>query len=239
MILYPAIDIRGGKAVRLIEGDFDQETTFDADPLDAAKRWEQSGAEWIHVVDLDGARSGITANRAAIQRIRANVACKVQLGGGVRSDETINELLQLGIDRVILGSIAVTDPDIVISAVAIHGNRIAVGLDARNGKLATSGWETQTDADAFEVARAMGNAGVKHIIFTDIHRDGTLAGPNKDALQSMVVSTKAKVIASGGIGSTDDVLDLASTGVSGVIIGRALYDGRIDLQHLLGIIANV
>lgn len=233
MILYPAIDIRGGKAVRLVEGDFNRETAFDADPVDAARRWEAANAEWIHIVDLDGARSGEAANRDSIARIREVVTCKIQLGGGIRSLETIDALLSSGIDRVILGSIAVTDPQVVIDAVARHGDSIAVGLDARDGKLATSGWETQTDADAFETARMMGDAGVRHIIFTDIRRDGTLTGPNVDALRQMVDATSAGVIASGGIGSDNDVLGLRDTGVSGVIIGRALYDGRIDLAKLL------
>ena len=233
MILYPAIDIRGGKAVRLVEGDFDRETAFDADPVDAARRWEAAGAEWIHIVDLDGARSGIGANRDAIARIREAVACRIQLGGGIRSLDTIDDLIDSGIDRVILGSIAVTDPRVVIDAVARHGDRIAVGLDARDGKLATFGWETQTDADAFETARRMGESGVQHIIFTDIRRDGTLTGPNVEALRQMVGSTAAGVIASGGIGSAEDVLGLRDTGVGGVIIGRALYDGRIDLTQLL------
>jgi phosphoribosylformimino-5-aminoimidazole carboxamide ribotide isomerase len=232
-MLYPAIDIRGGKAVRLIEGDFDRETAFDADPVDAACRWEAAGAEWIHIVDLDGARSGSGANRDAVARIREAVSCHIQLGGGIRSLETVDALLAGGIDRVILGSIAVTDPDTVNDAVARHGDRIAVGLDARDGKLATSGWETQTDADAFETARRMGEAGVEHIIFTDIRRDGTLSGPNVEALRRMVESTSAGVIASGGIGSAADVLGLRVIGVSGVIIGRALYDGRIDLARLL------
>ncbi|MBA2759542.1 MAG: 1-(5-phosphoribosyl)-5-[(5-phosphoribosylamino)methylideneamino]imidazole-4-carboxamide isomerase [Chloroflexia bacterium] len=239
MIIYPAIDIRGGKAVRLVEGDFDRETTFDADPLDAALRWQEAGAEWIHIVDLDGARTGAGANRAVIERIRASVHCRIQLGGGIRTAGPIQELLDLGIDRVVLGSIAVTDPDVVRDAVSTYDDRIAVGLDARDGKLATSGWETQTDADAFEVAKAMGEAGVQHIIFTDIRRDGTLAGPNVDALQQMVASTHASVIASGGIGAAEHVTGLVDTGVSGVIIGRALYDGRIDLQQLLGTIAHV
>lgn len=233
MILYPAIDIRGGKAVRLVEGDFNRETAFDADPVDAARRWEAAGAKWIHIVDLDGARSGEAANQVSIARIREAVACKIQLGGGIRSLDTIDALLSSGIDRVILGSIAVTDPQVVIDAVARHGDSIAVGLDARDGKLATSGWETQTDADAFETARMMGDAGVRHIIFTDIRRDGTLTGPNVDALRQMVDATSAGVIASGGIGSDNDVLGLRDTGVSGVIIGRALYDGRIDLAKLL------
>ncbi len=233
MILYPAIDIRGGKAVRLVEGDFDRETAFDADPVDAARRWEDAGAEWIHIVDLDGARSGTGANRGAITRIREAVSCRIQLGGGIRSLETIDDLLDSGIDRVILGSIAVTDPRVVVDAVARNGDRIAVGLDARDGKLATSGWETQTDADAFETAAQMGETGVRHIIFTDIRRDGTLTGPNVEALRQMVEATSAEVIASGGIGSASDVLGLRDTGVSGVIIGRALYDGRVDLAQLL------
>lgn len=233
MILYPAIDIRGGKAVRLIEGDFDRETAFDADPVDAARRWADAGAEWVHIVDLDGARSGAGTNRKAIERIRGAVSCHIQVGGGIRSLETIDDMLASGIDRVILGSIAVTGPDVVIAAVHRHGGSIAVGLDARDGKLATSGWETQTDADAFEVAESMGEAGVEHIIFTDIRRDGTLTGPNVDALRQMVQVTRAGVIASGGIGSTEDVLGLEETGVAGVIIGRALYDGRIDLPQLL------
>lgn len=238
MTLYPAIDIRGGKAVRLVEGDFDRETAFDADPVDAARRWEAAGASWIHIVDLDGARSGDGANRDAIARIRGAVGCNMQVGGGIRSLDTIDDLLASGIDRVILGSIAVTDPDVVLTAVTKHGDRIAVGLDARDGKLATSGWETQTDADAFHTAKKMGDSGVKHIIFTDIHRDGTLTGPNVEALQRMVASTSAGVIASGGIGSAEDVLGLRATGVSGVIIGRALYDGRIDLADLLKDVSN-
>ncbi len=233
MILYPAIDIRGGRAVRLVEGDFARETAFDADPVDAARRWEAAGADWIHIVDLDGARTGAGANRDAIGRIRDAVTCRIQLGGGIRSLDTIDELIGAGIDRVILGSIAVADPQVVIDAVARHDDHIAVGLDARDGKLATSGWETQTDADAFETARKMGDAGVEHIVFTDIRRDGTLAGPNVDALRQMVGSTSAGVIASGGIGSAEDVMGLRDTGVSGVVIGRALYDGRIDLAQIL------
>jgi phosphoribosylformimino-5-aminoimidazole carboxamide ribotide isomerase len=233
MIIYPAIDIRGGRAVRLIEGDFSRETVFDADPADAAHRWETAGADWIHIVDLDGARGGSGDNRAAIARIRERVECRIQVGGGIRSLPAIDELLGAGIDRVILGSVAVTDPEVVRDAVARHGDRIAVGLDARDGKLATSGWEVQTDADAFETARTMGDAGVRHIVFTDIRRDGTLTGPNVDALRRMAASTSARVIASGGIGSASDVLGLRGTGVSGVIIGRALYDGRIDLAKLI------
>lgn len=231
--LYPAIDIRGGKAVRLVEGDFSRETTFDADPVDAARRWVDAGADWIHVVDLDGARSGSGTNRQAIARIRDAVTCRMQVGGGIRSLATIDEMLDLGIDRVILGSIAVTNADIVKDAAERHGDRIAVGLDARDDRLATSGWETQTDADAFDMARKFGQVGVRHIIYTDIRRDGTLSGPNVESLRRMVEWTSAGVIASGGIGSADDVLGLRDTGVTGVVIGRALYDGRIDLARLI------
>jgi phosphoribosylformimino-5-aminoimidazole carboxamide ribotide isomerase len=238
MIIYPAIDIRGGKAVRLVEGDFNRETAFDADPVDAALRWEAAGAEWIHVVDLDGARSGTSGNHDAIAAIRSQVGCKMQVGGGIRTLEAIDDILAGGIDRVVLGSVAVTDPGIVTTAVSRYGDRIAVGLDARDGKLATSGWETQTEADAFETARVMGDAGIRHIVFTDIRRDGTLTGPNVEALRRMVDSTSAHVIASGGIGSERDVRSLDDTGVSGVIIGRALYDGRVDLASLLAEVPN-
>lgn len=238
MILYPAIDIREGKAVRLVEGDFDRETTFDADPVDAARRWHAAGAEWIHIVDLDGARSGAGANLDAIIRMREAIPCKLQVGGGIRSMDTIAAVLSSGIERVILGSIAVTDPFLVIDALEAHGAAIAVALDARDGKLATSGWETQTEANAFEVGAAMGEAGVEHIIFTDIRRDGTLMGPNVEALRQMVQSTNSGVIASGGIGSNEDVIELEHTGVAGVIVGRALYDGRIELRDLLGRITH-
>lgn len=233
MTIYPAIDIRGGKAVRLVEGDFNRETTFDADPVEAALRWESAGADWIHVVDLDGARTGAGANRKTIARIQGSVGCRLQVGGGVRSLDAIDALLDDGIDRVVLGSIAVSEPELVAEATRLHGDRIAVGLDARDGKLATSGWQTQTDTDAFETARHLGSVGIKHIIFTDIRRDGTLSGPNLAALNFMVQNTDASVIASGGVGTADDVLGLLETGVDGVIIGRALYDGRIDLAELI------
>lgn len=233
MMIYPAIDIRGGKAVRLVEGDFSRETAFDGDPVDAARRWESAGVTWIHVVDLDGARTGAGTNRRSITRIQDSIGCRLQVGGGVRSLDEIDALLDAAIDRVILGSVAVSDPQIVTEAVRRHGERIAVGLDARDGKLATSGWQTQTDTDAFETARRLGGEGVRHIIFTDIHRDGTLTGPNLAALSHMVQSTDAGVIASGGVGTSEDVLRLRETGVEGVIIGRALYDGRIDLADLL------
>lgn len=233
MILYPAIDIRGGQAVRLREGDFNQETVFDADPADAAARWVAAGAEWIHIVDLDGARTGRPVNREAIRRIRKRVMARLQLGGGIRSAVDIAAALALGVDRVVLGSVALTSPDVVRDAARRHGAAIAVGLDARDGKLAANGWLEQTDADAIDVAQQLAAAGVETFIFTDIRRDGLLQGPNIAALHAMIDAIDARVIASGGVSSVDDLLAIQETGAAGAIVGRALYDGRIDLTDAL------
>lgn len=235
MIVYPAIDIRGGRAVRLIEGDFARETQFDADPVDAARRWQEAGASWIHIVDLDGARDGTGANRDAIARIRQAVDVKIEVGGGIRTEADLDALAAIGVDRFILGSIAITDPAFVERAIATHGDAIAVGLDARNGKVATQGWLEQTDVDAIAVARRFAEAGLTHVIFTDIQRDGTLQGPNLDALRTLIAAVPIDVIASGGVGSLADVEAIASTGAGGVIIGSALYHGKIALSDALAI----
>ncbi|MDF3040509.1 MAG: 1-(5-phosphoribosyl)-5-((5-phosphoribosylamino)methylideneamino)imidazole-4-carboxamide isomerase [Thermomicrobiales bacterium] len=233
MILYPAIDIRGGRCVRLIEGDFARETAYDADPTNAARRWVDAGAEWLHVVDLDGAVEGTPVNRDAVKRIRAAVAVPMQLGGGLRTLTDLEDLFAAGIDRAILGTVALRDPELVISAVARWGDRIAVALDARDGKLATDGWLGQTEARAVEVAQKLATAKVRHFIFTDISRDGTLAGPNLESLGELVRAVEAGVIASGGISSLKDIEAAAQSGASGAIIGRALYDGRIDLAEAI------
>jgi phosphoribosylformimino-5-aminoimidazole carboxamide ribotide isomerase len=233
VILYPAIDIRGGRCVRLIEGDFARETAYDADPTDAARRWVDAGAEWLHVVDLDGAVEGTPVNRDAVKRIRAAVAVPMQLGGGLRTLTDLEDLFAAGIDRAILGTVALRDPELVISAVARWGGRIAVALDARDGKLATDGWLGQTEARAVEVAQKLATAKVRHFIFTDISRDGTLAGPNLESLGELVQAVEAGVIASGGISSLKDIEAAAQSGASGAIIGRALYDGRIDLAEAI------
>jgi phosphoribosylformimino-5-aminoimidazole carboxamide ribotide isomerase len=231
--LYPAIDIRGGRCVRLIEGNFARETAYDADPTDAARRWVDAGAEWLHVVDLDGAVEGTPVNRDAVKRIRAAVAVPMQLGGGLRTLTDLEDLFAAGIDRAILGTVALRDPELVISAVARWGGRIAVALDARDGKLATDGWLGQTEARAVEVAQKLATAKVRHFIFTDISRDGTLAGPNLESLGELVQAVEAGVIASGGISSLKDIEAAAQSGASGAIIGRALYDGRIDLAEAI------
>ncbi len=238
MIVYPAIDIRGGQAVRLVEGDYNQETVFDADPVDAAKRWANAGAEWIHIVDLDGARDGTRANANAIARIRAAVPQKLELGGGLRTMADIREVANLGIDRMIIGSAAISNPDFVEEAVSEFGDRIAVGLDARNGKLAAQGWLDQTEIDAVEAAQRFASIGVRHFIFTDIHRDGKLAGPNIQALEEMISAVPGNIIASGGIGTLEDVRRVRDANAAGVIIGAALYRETITLKDALRIAAS-
>jgi phosphoribosylformimino-5-aminoimidazole carboxamide ribotide isomerase len=235
MILYPAIDIRGGRCVRLIEGDFDRETTYDSDPSSAARRWVEAGAEWLHVVDLDGAVEGRPINGRAIAQIRAAVDVPIQLGGGLRLLTDLEDAFSAGVGRVILGTIALQDPELVISAVARWDDRIAVALDARDGRLATDGWLGQSDARAVDVAQRLARSQVRHFIYTDIRRDGTLTGPNVQGLNELIEQVDADVIASGGIASLDDIKAVATVGASGAIIGRALYDGRIDLAEAVAL----
>jgi len=235
MIIYPAIDIRGGKAVRLVEGDFDRETEFDAYPVDAARRWESLGAEWIHVVDLDGARDGRQRNAKLIQDIRAAVSTRLQLGGGIRSLDDVRSARGIGVDRVIIGSAAITDQDVVIQALQEFGDAIAVGMDARNGKLAASGWTEQTEVRAAELAERYGTLGLAHLIFTDIHRDGRLQGPNIEELTTMIDCFPGNVIASGGISSLSDVQRVRAAGAAGAIIGAALYHRRLALPDAIAV----
>jgi phosphoribosylformimino-5-aminoimidazole carboxamide ribotide isomerase len=238
MILYPAIDIRGGRCVRLIEGDFDRETTYDSDPSLAARRWVEAGAEWLHVVDLDGAVEGRPINGAAVAQIRAAVEVPIELGGGLRHLTDLDDAFGAGIDRAILGTVALRDPELIISAVSRWGDRIAVALDARDGRLATDGWLGQTDSGAVEVAQRLAQSRVRHFVYTDIRRDGTLSGPNLKGLSELIESVEADVIASGGIASLDDIKAVASVGATGAIIGRALYDGRIDLAEAVALFGH-
>lgn len=235
MIVYPAIDIRGGRAVQLVEGDFDREATFDADPADAARRWADQGAEWIHIVDLDGARDGVRTNIEPIRRIRAAVSIPLQLGGGLRTIEDLRATRELGIDRLVIGSAAVTDPDLVGTALAEFGDAVAVGLDARDGKLSTHGWREQSEISAIDAARQFAASGVATIIYTDIRRDGNLAGPNLESLREFREAIDLNLIASGGIGSIDDVREVEETGANGVIIGTALYREKVALWDAIAI----
>jgi len=229
MIIYPAIDIRGGNCVRLVEGDFARETVFDQDPAAAARRWATAGAEWIHVVDLDGAKGGAPVNGPAVRAILEAVRVPVQLGGGMRRLADIAAAIEMGVSRVVLGTVALTDPALVREAAARWPGRIAVGLDHRNGLLAGAGWLDQSDARVEEVATTMRAAGVEHFIATDIARDGTLVGPDIAGITMLVGLLGTGVIASGGVGRPEDIPALQATGAAGVIIGRALYDGRDDL----------
>jgi phosphoribosylformimino-5-aminoimidazole carboxamide ribotide isomerase len=235
LIIYPAIDIRDGKAVRLVEGDFARETVFDADPVDAALRWQKQGAEWIHIVDLDGARDGIRGNQATIERIRKAVTVKLQLGGGMRDMATLASAHNAGIDRMVIGSAVVTHPELIAEAVAAFGGSIAVGLDARDGMVATKGWIEQTSISAIELARRVTSEGVDHIVFTDIGRDGRLEGPNLESLREMVGQVDSGIIASGGIGSLDDIANVAALGAAGVIVGAALYHRNFTLAEALSV----
>lgn len=215
--------------MRLVEGDFARETAFDADPADAAKRWADAGAEWIHVVDLDGAVAGEPVNLAAIQGIVNSVEVPIQVGGGIRTAENAESMLGIGVLRVIFGTSAIREPSLIAELATTWGDRIVAGLDARDGKLAATGWLEQTDVLATDVARSLTAAGVKHVIYTDIRRDGTLSGPNLESLSEMIGIAGSAVIASGGIGTISDVEAVRTAGAGGVIIGRALYDGRVDL----------
>jgi phosphoribosylformimino-5-aminoimidazole carboxamide ribotide isomerase len=233
MIVFPAIDIRGGKAVRLVEGDYDRETVFDADPVDAAVRWASAGAGWIHIVDLDGAREGKRLNADVIRRIRDAVSCSLQLGGGIRAFEDVQAVGALGVDRIVIGSAAVSNPNLVTQAVQHSELDVVVGLDARDGKLATQGWREQTDMSALDAARRFAGEGVRHFVFTDIRRDGKLQGPNLDALREMIEGVDADIIASGGVSTLSDIDAVRKLSAAGVIIGAALYHRHFTLEEAL------
>ena len=231
MEVIPAIDLRGGKCVRLFQGDFAQETVFSDDPVGVAVRWQACGAPRIHVVDLDGAASGHPANAPAIEAITQAVSIPVQVGGGLRTMEAVDGLLSLGVDRVVLGTAAAEDPDLVRDAIARHGEAIVVGIDARDGKVATQGWTLQGAVEAMELLRSMEGLGVSRFIYTDIARDGAMQGPNLEAIQRISDSTSAAVIAAGGVASLEHLRQLAGTGVEGAIVGRAVYTGEVDLRE--------
>jgi len=238
MIIYPAIDIKDGKCVRLFKGKMDEVTVFSDDPVEMAKKWEEAGARFLHVVDLDGAVEGEPQNLEIVRKIVAAVSVPVQLGGGIRSFESVEEALSVGVRRVILGTIAVKDPALLQKVVGLYGESIAVGIDAREGKVAVSGWIENTPLDAVAVAKRMENVGVKRVIYTDIERDGTLIGPNLSGLRKLLESTTIPIIASGGISVVSDIQklkELESLGLEGAIIGRALYVGTISLREAIAL----
>lgn len=241
MRIYPAIDIRGGKAVRLFKGDFAQETVFSDSPAAMAKQWEAQGAEFLHLVDLDGARAGRSENLAVVKDILAAVQIPVELGGGIRTMANVDEVLALGVRRVILGSVAVRDPELVKRACEKYGDRIVVGIDAKDGIVAVDGWGVSGDVDVITLAKEMKNVGVKTIIYTDISRDGTLSGVNVEATAKLARESGVNVVASGGVRDLDDIralLPFEKDGIEGVIVGKSIYTGSLDLKKAIALAAK-
>jgi phosphoribosylformimino-5-aminoimidazole carboxamide ribotide isomerase len=234
MILYPAIDLKDGKAVRLLRGDMDKATVFNDDPAAQARAFVAAGCRWLHLVDLNGAFAGQPVNGAAVEAILAACPVPAQLGGGIRDMATIEGWLAKGVARVILGTVAVENPDLVREAARAFPGKVAVGIDAKGGMVATRGWAEVTDVEATDLARRFEDAGVAAIIYTDIARDGAMQGPNIPATAALARAVSIPVIASGGVASLDDLVALRNTGViAGAISGRALYDGAIDLREAL------
>lgn len=233
LLIYPAIDILGGKCVRLEKGNYSKVTVYSDNPVDFVSGFAQTGAQYIHVVDLDGARTGEPVNDPLIREIVKKSGIPVQTGGGIRSLERIESLIKSGVSRVILGTSAVRNPEIVKEAVRQFGNSIAVGIDARDGFVATDGWEKKSKKTAVGFAREMEDMGVSVIIYTDISTDGMLMGPNTEAMAEMALATGCSVIASGGVSCVEDLIELSKTGVTGAIVGKAIYEGRIDLAEAI------
>ncbi len=234
MILYPAIDILDGRAVRLVQGDFDRATEYAADPLEAARGWAAAGAARLHVVDLDGARSGAPVNLDAVRAIVAETGLPVALGGGLRTAEAITDALGAGVERVVLGTAAFRDPDLLDAAIGAHGERVAVSIDVRHGSVATAGWTQTASLDAVTAAVRLGERGVRHFVFTDIDRDGMLGGIDGAAVARVADAVDGDLLYSGGIGSVADLAALAALRhprLAGVIVGKALYERRFTLAQ--------
>lgn len=238
MILYPAIDLKDGQAVRLLRGEMEKATVFNDDPAAQAMEFVNAGCQWLHLVDLNGAFAGEPVNAAPVEAILK--ACKVpaQLGGGIRDMATIERWLDKGLERVILGTVAVENPDLVREAAKAFPGHVAVGIDARGGKVATKGWAEETNVEVTDLARSFEDAGVAAIIYTDINRDGAMQGPNIDATAALARAVSIPVIASGGVSSLEDLIALRDCGASlnGAISGRALYDGALDLSDALKVL---
>ena len=235
MILYPAIDLKDGKCVRLYKGDMNQVTIFNQDPVDQAKIFEDQGFKFLHIVDLDGAVNGKSINNKAIESIINNVNISIQLGGGIRNIESIERWLNLGISKVIVGTIALTKPDIVKQACNKFPGKIIVGLDAKDNMIATEGWMQDSNINLIDLAKSFENIGVDSIIYTDINRDGTMQGPNINNTVKLAKELNISIIASGGVSSFADILNLKkfeNEGIAGIILGRALYENKIDLSKL-------
>ena len=235
MIIYPAIDVKEGRCVRLVQGKFDEVTIYSENPVEMALKFEGMGAEYLHVVDLDGARIGEPQNIAVISEMAVKMGIPLQLGGGIRTIEMMELILCKGITRVIVGTSAVQDPKLIKKAIQAFGNNIAIAIDAKDGMVAIEGWEKTSVFTAVEFAKEMQEIGAKTIIYTDISRDGMLSGPNLKAMGEMIKAVNIEVIASGGVKCIDDIQNLRDIGASGVIIGKALYTGAVDLREAIRI----
>jgi phosphoribosylformimino-5-aminoimidazole carboxamide ribotide isomerase len=236
VILYPAIDIRGGQAVRLLQGDYARETTYDADPVDAARRWASEGAEFLHVVDLDGAKAGEPQNLDAIRRIATAVNCPIQVGGGLRTPESVAAVLEAGAARVVIGTAALRDPEFLQAAVDAHGQAVVVSVDTRGGKVSLSGWTETSDVDAPDAVADLTTRGVTRFLCTAIEVDGTMQGPATDQLNQIAAATSGHVIASGGVGELSHLEQLAhdaAPNIEGAIVGRALYEKRFTVAEAI------
>jgi phosphoribosylformimino-5-aminoimidazole carboxamide ribotide isomerase len=239
VILYPAIDLKDGQCVRLVRGDMAQATVFNAEPADQARRFAEAGAAWLHVVDLNGAFEGRPVNASAVEAILGAIDRPVQLGGGIRSMATIEGWLAAGVARVVLGTVAVKDPALVRAACKAWPGKVALGIDARGGRVAVEGWAEVSEIEARDLALRFEDAGAAAIVYTDIDRDGVLQGPNVAATAALAKAVTTPVIASGGVSSIADLQALAAEpGIAGAIVGRALYDGRVDLAQALAALAG-
>lgn len=247
MEVIPAVDIRAGRCVRLVQGDYDRETVFDEDPVRAAVRWVEAGARRLHVVDLDGARHGGSPNEGVVRRMLAAVTVPIQVGGGIRTLEAVDRWLAAGVERVIVGTAAVEEPSFAEAVAQRHPGRVAVSVDVAGGRIVVRGWQERTPTAAAAFLRRMWQSGVRHLLYTDVDRDGTMAHPDVDALQHLLEglpelrdkSGTAALTYAGGVASVDDIRALLRLQIEGVILGRALYEGRIELPEALATAANV
>ncbi len=233
MIIYPAIDLKDGKCVRLYKGDMNQATIFNDSPASQAKLFEEQGFKFLHIVDLDGAIAGNSANEKSVKEILKNIKIPAQLGGGIRTIENIEKWIELGINRVILGTVALQNPELVKQAAKKFPGKIVVGIDAKNGFVATHGWVESSNVSVIQLAKKFEDAGVAAIVYTDINRDGTGEGVDFEGTKKLAESISIPVIASGGVGSNEDIRKISTLGINGVIVGRALYDKKIDIKEFV------
>ncbi|MEI3608752.1 1-(5-phosphoribosyl)-5-[(5-phosphoribosylamino)methylideneamino]imidazole-4-carboxamide isomerase [Pseudogracilibacillus sp. SO10305] len=233
MIIFPAIDILDGKCVRLIQGDYNKERVYSDSPVEVAKSWEKQGASYIHIVDLNGAKTGDSVNKPIIEEIAKSVTIPIQVGGGIRSIDVIEQYVEIGVARVIIGTAAISNPAFLLEAVEKFQDKIAVSIDARNGYVATDGWTDTSEVKALDLVKKLEKIGVQTIVYTDIAKDGMLQGPNLEEQQTIHEATTMDVIASGGVTTKEDVQNLRQLTMYGAIVGKALYDGKITLKQLL------